>query len=180
MLKLSFLVGIFLLSQVNSQETCKSKFGTPLEGSCSIIDECTGAALQGDCPNPNHACCIADLTRTVPDSVLFKKNTFLKLAGNTTRNNAIYRYFVESMSTALINSEYRLAAYFSQLAGETNNFAHLESLDKELDVNPNIGNTLPGDGLLYRGRGAIHLRGKTNYELASKIPSLNNLLLIHI
>ena len=45
-------------------------------------------------------------------------------------------------------------------------FKAIESTVLENDNNPSIGNTEKGDGTKYRGRGAILIRGKANYNLA--------------
>jgi predicted chitinase len=92
---------------------------------------------------------------------------FLKLAGNTTRNSFLYNYFVESMNRASIANQYRAAAYFATLVGESNFFKDLESKITDPDINIDLGNDATGDGSNFRGRGAILVRGKQNYMLAN-------------
>jgi len=152
---------------------CTNDYGKiKYNGTCKSVDECTGAAFKGNCQNL--ICCIPEITNQ-PNQAdgLITKAIFLKIAGNTTRNAALYGFFVQSLKTANINDQYKAAAYFSTLIGESNFFRELESKVNDQDVNADLGNNASGDGLLYRGRGAILVRGKTNYQLAESKLKLN-------
>ncbi len=94
------------------------------------------------------------------------KDIFLEISGNTVRNEALYKYFVMALHMANIDSTYGKAAFLAQILGETKMFKAIESTVLENDNNPSIGNTEKGDGTKYRGRGAILIRGKANYNLA--------------
>jgi len=73
-----------------------------------------------------------------------------------------------------------LAAFLAQSSTETRGFHELEEhhpkqwfIDHyDIRGNPrkalSIGNTVPGDGERYKGRGFIHLSGKENYQRAEK------------
>ena len=168
-----------VLSQKN-KVACTSEQGN-FDGSCLDVNECTGAALTGSCAKPNEICCIYDKpSATVDKNNFIQRETFLKIVGNTTRNNALFGYFVESMSLAQINDNYQAAAYLSQLAGESKYFRSLESDKSEKDFNPDIGNDGTGDGLKYKGRGAILLRGKSNYNAANNAKLSKSSLIILI
>jgi predicted chitinase len=163
----------------NLLKSCNNLYGSSIKltGDCSLIYNCKGAAfVTTDCPNPQ-ICCVQDTSSSSSTNSKITKAIFLKIAGNTARNDWIYNYFSESMKSAEIDNEYKAAAYLSQLIGETDYFKSIEAIRPEKDNDPSIGNNKTGDGSLYRGRGGILLRGRLNYELASNGLNLNNNLI---
>ena len=159
--KLIFLISLLYLATLTNAQNlkCVGKYELTMIGDCMLVDDCTGAAVEGNCSTSEFICCIAE-SSAPPDKAenkIITKDIFLKIAGNTKRNQAIYNYFVESLEMANITTEYQAAAYLSQLIGESKYFKSMES----------SGYNLTGDSLKFRGRGAILLRGKTNYELAN-------------
>lgn len=77
---------------------------------------------------------------------------------------------------AEIDTPDRAAMWLAQLAHETGGFRYLEEIwgptAAQLRYEPpsslaaRLGNTEPGDGYRYRGRGAIQLTGRANYAAA--------------
>jgi len=181
---MSFMLFLLMLtSNVELQSTVTTSLKTPctnsygniskLIGYCSQVDECKGGAFIGNCTSSSLICCVLDMSSSISTNKLITKEIFLKIAGNTPRNDWLYNFFSESMTKAQITTENRAAAYLSQLIGETDYFKSIESVKSEKDDDITIGNNQTGDGSLFRGRGGILLRGKSNYQLAkNKITDL--------
>lgn len=164
---------IFYIESIYSQSStpvpsaCLSKYGNPLNGTCMAVDNCTGAALEGNC-GLNLICCIPDKSPIINSNNLITKDLYFRLLGKTRRTEALYGFFVKSLQSANVHDQiYKAAAYFSQLIGESNYFRDFESRVVDSDFNVDLGNNKTGDGSFYQGRGAILLRGKTNYMLAN-------------
>ncbi|RNA15112.1 collagen alpha-1(XII) chain-like [Brachionus plicatilis] len=165
---LIYLKNVYSQSSTSRPLECLSKYGNPLEGKCMLVDNCTGAALDGNCGS-GLICCIPDKAPlNIAENGFITKALFFKIVGKTLRTEALYGYFVQSLQEADADSKiYKAAAFLSQLIGESNFFKNLESRVIDSDFNINLGNNATGDGTFYQGRGAILLRGKSNYFLAN-------------
>lgn len=142
-------------------ETCVNSYGlNKIDGICIDINDCSGAGFIGNCTNRNFVCCVKDTDPLYThQNEMITENLFLNLTSNTIRNRVLYRYFVQSMNDSIITNQYRAAAFFATLVGESDGFKYFE-------YRGSIGGQ--NDDSVYRGRGAIFLKGKQDYELASK------------
>src|SRR6187431_138745 len=64
-----------------------------------------------------------------------------------------------------IDTPKRLAAFLAQLAHESGSFKYVRELadGRAYEGRKDLGNTQPGDGPKFKGRGLIQLTGRTNY-----------------
>src|SRR3954452_19930271 len=65
-----------------------------------------------------------------------------------------------------ITTQQRAAMFLAQLAHESISFTHFEELESgaKYEGNRALGNTQPGDGMRFKGRGPIQLTGRWNYQ----------------
>ncbi len=75
-----------------------------------------------------------------------------------------------AMAEAGIDNPKRKAAFIAQLAHESGGFKYMEEIasGKAYEGRRDLGNTQPGDGERFKGRGFIQVTGRANYTAASK------------
>jgi putative chitinase len=87
---------------------------------------------------------------------------------------ALYLPFLnKAMDTYEINTRLRKAAFLAQVAHESGELRYLEEIwvpteaqtlyEPESELARILGNTEPGDGQRFKGRGAIQITGRSNY-----------------
>jgi putative chitinase len=80
-----------------------------------------------------------------------------------------------------LNSDKRLQAFIAQAAHETDHFRSLKEYasGSAYEGRLDLGNTEPGDGKLFKGRGIFMYTGRTNYKAVSKKMYNDERLLYH-
>jgi putative chitinase len=75
-----------------------------------------------------------------------------------------------AMKEAGITTKNQKAAFLAQLAHESGQFRYMEEIasGSAYEGRRDLGNTQPGDGTRFKGRGPIQLTGRSNYQAAGK------------
>jgi putative chitinase len=81
-----------------------------------------------------------------------------------------YEPLVKAMNKYEINTPLRAAHFIAQVGHETASFLYMEEIadGANYEGRTDLGNTQPGDGKRFKGRGLIQLTGRTNYAAYSK------------
>lgn len=83
---------------------------------------------------------------------------------------AIYPFLISAMQEGGVDTPLRQAMFLAQGAHETGGFRWLieQASGQAYEGRANLGNTEPGDGVKYRGRGVFQMTGRSNYARCSK------------
>lgn len=85
------------------------------------------------------------------------------------RAGVFFKPLTEAMAEFGIDTPVRQAAFLAQVAHESGSLRYVREIanGKAYEGRADLGNTEPGDGPRFRGRGLIQITGRTNYRACS-------------
>ena len=85
------------------------------------------------------------------------------------RADKFYQPLTQAMEEYGINTPGRKAAFVAQLAHESGSLRYVREIasGEAYEGRKDLGNTQPGDGKRFRGRGLIQITGRANYKECS-------------
>jgi len=97
----------------------------------------------------------------------------LKLIMPHARPANIEKYYtplVEAMAIYFIDTPVRMGMFLAQLAHESGSLRYVKEIasGEAYEGRKDLGNTQPGDGVRFKGRGLIQITGRANYAAVSK------------
>ena len=91
------------------------------------------------------------------------------------RADEVARHLSDAMREANITTPRQQAAFVAQLAHESGGFRYMEEIASgaAYEGRRDLGNTQPGDGRRFKGRGYIQVTGRANYTAAGRALGLD-------
>lgn len=102
---------------------------------------------------------------------MINKEQLLKIMPNARfRIDSFLEPIQQSMQEFHINSPARQAAFLAQIAHESGELRYVKEIasGSAYEGRKDLGNTQPGDGMKYKGRGLIQITGRNNYADCGK------------
>jgi len=134
-------------------------------------DNTSDGATNPTPENPGEASGLTSSTPVDDTGFPLTKEIFRSIYKGKVNDKVIEQYYApmkDAMIKYSINTKERIAAFLSQVNAETGNLIYSSELatGQAYEGRTDLGNTQPGDGKKFKGRGLVQLTGRNNYKKA--------------
>jgi len=145
--------------------TVDGQFGAASAGAIAAFQsQVLGSATpDGIVSDPSDT--LAELQRGLPDGLTPEKFHLIMLNAKQSKLDLFYQPVLDRMQAAGIDTPLRIAHFLAQTGHESGDLLYTEELasGQAYEGRTDLGNTQPGDGPKFKGRGLIQLTGRANY-----------------
>jgi len=108
---------------------------------------------------------LAELQRGLPAGLTAEKFQLVMLNARPSKLDLFYQPVIDRMQAAGIDTPLRMAHFLAQTGHESGDLLYTEEIasGQAYEGRTDLGNTQPGDGPKFKGRGLIQLTGRANY-----------------
>ncbi|HCY84243.1 MAG TPA: hypothetical protein DHV36_03815 [Desulfobacteraceae bacterium] len=149
-----------------TQLTCDGIYGKNTKSAITAFEE----AILGESGSDSRICpgdsVMQALCERLPAAVDATFLELLYLAADESAIETFSKPITDCMAAYQINTPLRMAHFLAQIGHESGELRFREELasGRAYEGRNDLGNTRPGDGPRYKGRGLIQLTGRANYK----------------
>jgi len=127
---------------------------------------CTAIGARSDTPVTRNDEIMLVLRRGLPSGLVKQKLWIVMTVAGAIRIDSFFDAIVATMMRYEINTPLRIAHFLAQIGHESGYLRYTEELadGSAYEGRADLGNTEPGDGKRFKGRGLIQLTGRANYR----------------
>jgi len=127
---------------------------------------CTAIGARSDMPVTANDEIMLALRRFLPAALIKQKLWIVMTNAGATRIDSFFDAIVATMMRYQVNTPLRIAHFLAQIGHESGCLRYTEEIasGEAYEGRTDLGNTQPGDGKRFKGRGLIQLTGRANYR----------------